>query len=98
MVDAVCVPEAYETGRPADVNTDGVATREKVIAVIHAMVENLRGNPDAWENATLDRFLEALAASLEGVEHAYANRGEILPTQPSWQLVAELLVMASGYE
>jgi len=50
------------------------------------------------ENHTLDRFLDALAACLDAVPPLHANRGEQLPTQPTWKLLAELLVMASGYE
>jgi hypothetical protein len=62
------------------------------------MLQDLRHHPDAWENSTLDRFLEALAASLEAVESAYRHRGEELHAQPTWRLLAELLAMASGYE
>jgi predicted phosphoadenosine phosphosulfate sulfurtransferase len=62
------------------------------------MRQDLRGHPDAWENPTLDRFLGALTAVLEGMESAYHHRGETLPTEPTWRLFAEILVTASGYE
>jgi hypothetical protein len=42
-----------------------------------------------WENPTLDRFLEALAA--------VAESGPFGST-PTWADVARLLVMATGYE
>jgi hypothetical protein len=29
---------------------------------------------------------------------AYANRGECFPESPTWKILAEALVMASGYE
>ena len=98
VVDADSVTEAYETGRPADIDPSNVVTRQDAIDVVLAMAEDLEAHPDSWENATLRRFLEALAASMEGVEHAYTNEGRSLPEQPSWRLLAELLVMASGYE
>jgi hypothetical protein len=88
----------YETGRPARVDISMVTTREDAVRVVAAMVQDLRDHPDAWENCTLDRFLEALASSMEDVESGYRNRGEVLPAQPTWPLVAELLVMAAGYE
>ena len=72
-----------------------MVTRDDAIV---AVVEDLQAHPDSRENATLDRFLEALAGSIDGIEHAYTNEGRTLPEQPSWRLVAELLVMASGYE
>jgi hypothetical protein len=88
----------YETGRSADVDVSNVATRGDVIDVIVAVRQDLRDHPNSWENPTLDRFLDALAASLAGIESGYRNRGEALPEQPTWRLVAELLVTASGYE
>jgi hypothetical protein len=92
------VSEAYEIGRPAEVDVHNVTNRDDVVGVINAMVNDFRKNPDAWENATLDRFLDSLAMSIEGVEQGYAQRGEVAPAQPSWQLIADLLVQASGYE
>jgi hypothetical protein len=62
------------------------------------MLDDLRGHPTEWENHPLDRFLEALAAHLDALPHGYANRGEPFPAQPTWQLLAEVLVAASGYE
>jgi len=88
----------YETGRPTDVDPSNVATRGDAVIFVNHVLQDLRAHPDSWENSTLDRFLEALAASLKGVEFAYRNRGEELPPQPTWRLLAELLVMASGYE
>jgi len=88
----------YATGRPANVDISEVTTREDAVRVVAAMVQDLREHPDEWENPTLDRFLEALAASMEGIESGYRNRGEELPAQPTWALLAELLIMATGYE
>jgi hypothetical protein len=88
----------YETGRPADVDPSSVTTRQDAVVFVNDMLQDLHAHPDSWENSTLDRFLEALAASLDCIELGYRNRGEELPTQPTWQLLAELLVMASGYE
>jgi hypothetical protein len=98
VVDAEGVSEVYETGRPAEVDVPDVTTRDDVVVVIQDMLNDLRKNPDAWENASLGPYLEALAASIEDVEQIYSERGEAAPSQPSWQLVADLLVRASGYE
>jgi hypothetical protein len=82
------VTEVYETGRPAEVDVDSVTSRDEVVGVLRAMINDLRKHPDDWQNATLDEYLDALAASLEDVEDA----------EPSWHLMAEVLVAASGYE
>jgi hypothetical protein len=62
------------------------------------MVTDLRAHPDEWENATLERFFEALAASWQGIPYLYRNRGEEFPEAPTWKMIAEALIMASGYE
>jgi len=62
------------------------------------MLADLREHPTEWENHTLDRFLEALAAALEGLSSRYPNRGQPLPKTATWKILAETLVTASGYE
>jgi hypothetical protein len=62
------VHDAYETGRPADVDPSRVVTRVDATNVVLVMLEDVRKHPGSWENPTLDRFLEALAASMEGIE------------------------------
>ena len=82
--------EAFETGRSAEVDATTVHSREDAIGVVLAMLNDLRKNADAWQNAALDTYLEALAAAMEDLDQVYEDRGELLPDQPSWQLIAEL--------
>ena len=51
-----------------------------------------------WENPTLDRFLEALEAVLDGLPGQLAMQGLAETAQPSWGLLAQVLVAATGYE
>ncbi|MEU8214462.1 hypothetical protein AB0C47_01660 [Micromonospora taraxaci] len=89
----------YGTGRSAEVGElDRIASAVDVARVVEEMLSDLRQHPDQWENSTLERFLDALSASLSALPSLYANEGEGLPEQPSWKLLAEVLVMASGYE
>jgi len=89
----------YSTGRFADVgDLDQVESHTDVAQVVEQMLADLRSHPSEWENSTLERFLDALAASLEAIPQGYTNRGETFPTQPNWKIFAEALVMASGYE
>lgn len=87
-----------QAGRLAQVDLDGVVSRDDIVDVLRTMINDFRKNPDAWENTTLDNFLDGFAAAIEGLDQTYAERGEVAPSQPSWQLIAELLVAASGYE
>jgi hypothetical protein len=85
--------DAYETGRFADVAHQQVAavrSANDLAAVIAAMRDDLLGTgQQEWENATLESFLEALAAVVED------RRFE---GQPSWEDLAQVLVTATGYE
>ncbi|MEV0406901.1 hypothetical protein [Actinoallomurus sp. NPDC050550] len=84
----------YETGRFAHVtDIDQVATAVDVQRVLSDMCADLQDHPDEWENPTLDRYLDALAASVEALEGSHSGG-----RQPTWKLVGELLVKASGYE
>ena len=56
-----------------------------------------RGSQE-WENPTLDRFLEALEAVLDGLPGRLAWQGKADPAQPDWALLADTLVAATGYE
>jgi hypothetical protein len=91
------VSNPYDTGRFADVFRDDLAavdTAEDVAHIVELMLDDLRRDPQAWENATLDRFLDALAACLT---HTPPTPGQPGPA-PTWRLLAETLVKATGYE
>jgi hypothetical protein len=89
----------YDTGRFADVgDMDNVTTIKHAADVVRRMRIDLLEHPNEWENSELERFLEALAASLEDIPKAYANRDEQFPKEPTWRILTEVLVMATGYE
>lgn len=92
---------AYDTGRFADVSDQDLAavrTHTDVARIVEQMLNDLRKHPDEWENPSLERFLDALAAGLDAVESQHIDRGEAVPSQPTWKLFAGILVNASGYE
>lgn len=65
--------------------------REDAVRLLEALVENLQGHPDEWENPTLERYLEAMAAWLGS-----ARVREI--QEPSWELFCQALEAAKIYE
>jgi hypothetical protein len=84
----------HGTGPFADVapeQVSAVRSADDLVAVVRRMHEDLHDKGEQeWENGTLDRFLEALAAVTE--DRAFDGR------EPSWADVADLLVGATGYE
>jgi len=94
-----CMKGQWDTGRFAEVGgLSRVSSRLEAAEIVQRMLEDLLAHPGEWENTTLDRFLDALAASLESIPGVYAHRGEQFPEEPTWRIFAETLVMASGYE
>ena len=84
---------AHESGRFAAITpeqTSAVRSMTDLAVLVEQMREDLLGSgAREWENATLDRFLKALAAVAE--DRAFEGT-------PTWADVAELLVTATGYE
>jgi len=74
---------SYDTGRFAEVAgldlLDQVATHADIARIVEQMFDDLRAHPTEWENSTLERFLDALAASFDALPSRSANR---TPTGP----------------
>jgi hypothetical protein len=90
----------WQTGRFAHVDgREQVASREDVQGVIAQMRADLAGRGSReWENPSLDRFLEALEAVLDGLPGQLARQGKAETAQPDWALLAHILIAATGYE
>jgi hypothetical protein len=78
--------------------SEDVKTREELAVFIRGLRADLARHPEEWESPNLDLYLEALAAVVEDLDGGFMNRGEAVPTQPSWGLVAEILDTAKIYE
>lgn len=50
-----------------------------------------------WENNTLPRYLESLAALLEAIENSYTNVGRQVPSNP-WDIIGKAILGAREYE
>ncbi|MFJ5956047.1 hypothetical protein ACIQC5_08800 [Paenarthrobacter sp. NPDC092416] len=72
--------------------------RLELADLIDQLRDNLKEDPESWENPDLDRFLESLAAWTRDMDGVFLNRGEPLPEVPSWELIADMLLAAKIYE
>jgi hypothetical protein len=77
---------------------EAIQTREDLAGFVLALRTDLMTNPGEWENASLDRFLEALSAWCFDMPGYFSNRGEEQPEHPDWRLVGRMLLAASMYE
>ena len=75
-----------------------IRSREDFVAFAKALTKDLHDNPATWENASLERFLEALGAWVEDMDGYYTNQGKPVPQQPDWKVLADMLMAAKMYE
>ena len=61
------------------------------------LLEDLNSNPNAWENETLDRYLEAMQAWILNSEASDQKTDAVRP-EPTWRTFAEILSPARIYE
>ncbi len=75
-----------------------IHTRDDFAMFMHHLVQDLRANPERWENTTLEAYLSAIAAWVEDMDGYYHNCGEQVPQHPTWKHVGEILLAARVYE
>jgi len=75
-----------------------VSAREDFVAFVGVLANELRCNPDAWENNRVETYLDALGAWVQDMDGYYANRREEVPREPTWRLLATIMVAATMYE
>jgi hypothetical protein len=76
----------------------GIKSKGDLVEFVRSLRDDLQTEPGAWENATLERYLSALASWLEDSGGYYQNQGRDIPVSPSWRDVAEMLMAAKMYE
>lgn len=82
-------------GRPTDAMPGVVKTRDEFGKFVYRVLTDFDGTGETeWENNTLGRFLEALAAVAEARFHHTSTDQEAA----SWQLFADMVQAATGYE
>jgi hypothetical protein len=76
-----------------------VRSRDQFSEFAASLSRDLHDNFDEWENPTLERFLEAMAAYALDAPGSLKNSGsQIDPERPSWELFALILAGARVYE
>ncbi len=87
----------FETWRSTAAGPSSVQSRHDFAAFVEAALADstIGGAADQWEYASLERFLDAVAAVSSA---RVADRDAASQEAASWQLFVELLATANGYE
>ncbi|MCD0483433.1 hypothetical protein LO771_13735 [Streptacidiphilus sp. ASG 303] len=75
-----------------------ISDREAFVAFLRELHDDFIRRGDEWENPTLDRFLEALAAWVKASPGWYGNFHQELPARGDWTFLARALAAATVYE
>ena len=84
----------HETGRTTTIDPSAVSSRNDFADFLQAVTQDYEGSGQSeWENGTLPRLLDALTA-------VSLSRVVDQPDQesPTWRLIAEMIVAATGYK
>ncbi len=85
-------------GRMSTDQAREVQSRQDLARFVRRLAQDFKERPEAWENADLGSFLEAMSAWIEDMDGYYQNRGEAVPTRPEWRTLAEIVAAARVYE
>lgn len=72
--------------------------RQDLVAFVSELQHDLAANPAAWENFSLDHYLDALVAWLDGPDESFAQFDEPVPLPRSWRFAGKMLLAAKYYE
>jgi hypothetical protein len=73
-------------------------TRAELAAFLENLADSVVEEPEVWENDTLERFLRAWSAWIADMDGYFVQRGLSVPGEPSWRLIAQMLLAARVYE
>jgi len=79
-------------------NPSDVHSREELSAFLSELGRSVGAGGIDLENATVARYIDAAAGWIGDLEGFFANRGEPVPEEPSWSLVASIFLAATMYE
>ena len=78
-----------------------IQTRQRLIALVGLLAEEVKSNPNAWENKSLGDYLDAMASWLEDMDGYYSNTRKLSEEEVSsvnWRVFADALMAARMYE
>lgn len=77
---------------------NAIKGKDDFVGLVRFLLEDLRNNPEKWENRTLPEFLEALANWTEDMDGYYINNHLPIPENVNWKAFADILTAARMYE
>lgn len=77
---------------------EAIKNRQDLSEFLIEIADRVRSGSLEWENSDPVTYLEALSAWISDMDGYLQNRGEGVPANPTWQMIARIIVAASMYE
>jgi hypothetical protein len=75
-----------------------ISTREDLVNFLDVLKIDLDCHPEEWENISLEKFLESMAAWVRSLDNYAKNTGDMESLTPNWKTFAKILYAAKIYE
>jgi hypothetical protein len=77
---------------------DKIEDKQEFVQFVELLNQDLRENPNSWENITLGSYLEAISSWTEDMDGYYKNMNIDYTKLNQWQIFANILVASKVYE
>jgi len=81
-----------------DLDKINISSKEDFIKYVHLLSDDYKENHGNWENASVDKYLDALAAWAGDMEGYYEFWKKDAPKNVNWSVIWDLLIAARDYE
>lgn len=82
----------------AELTASQVDSRESFIKFLTSIMVRVREDPTSISNSTLVEFLDGVSAWTSDMHGYSLNRGDSIPTEPTWCLFAQVFEAGLFYE
>jgi hypothetical protein len=82
----------------AVISTEDVRSREDLVRFFADLSEEIYAGRATLENATSGDLVEAASRWVQDMDGFFFNRGEEVPSEPSWELIAQIIAASLVYE
>ncbi len=75
-----------------------VTTRDDLAAYLEELAADIRGGRHPHENTTSASLIDGASGWVADMDGWFANRGEEMPPEPTWRLIAYIFTASLVYE
>lgn len=75
-----------------------VQTRDEFVAFVKALAEAVATEPDELAHSSIEEYLSAVSAWVDGMDRSLSHIGEEIPSDMNWRMMAMVMFAGTIYE